>query len=65
MYLIRCASFSAINLGFFCGRGEQVLLFRKAFGKRVLRNRELVSLHFLWRRVAARFSIFSRTVAFA
>uniref|UniRef100_A0A0D3BV74 Uncharacterized protein n=1 Tax=Brassica oleracea var. oleracea TaxID=109376 RepID=A0A0D3BV74_BRAOL len=28
------------------------------------RNRELVSLHFLWRKVAAGFSIFSRTVAF-
>ena len=28
------------------------------------RNRELVSLHFLWQKVAASFSIFSRTVAF-
>ncbi|WZZ15727.1 hypothetical protein YC2023_108816 [Brassica napus] len=34
------------------------LYFRK-------RNRELVSSHFLRRKVAARFSIFSRTVAFA
>ncbi|KAF2566929.1 hypothetical protein F2Q68_00025462 [Brassica cretica] len=47
--------FSGTNLGF----------LRKIFGGSRARNRELVSLHFLWRKVVARFSIFSRAVAFA
>ncbi|KAG5393529.1 hypothetical protein IGI04_023492 [Brassica rapa subsp. trilocularis] len=71
--------FSVINLGVFQRfLGEQVLSFRNVFGKRVLvkplrieisfvrkRNRELVLVLFLWRKVATKFSILLNNTAFA
>ncbi|KAF2551427.1 hypothetical protein F2Q68_00034647 [Brassica cretica] len=44
--------------------GDEVLAADQGVRGR-MRNHELISLHFLWRKVAARFSICSRTGAFA